>query len=365
MPTKAVRFENQLRTCLATIAVALAVTALASRAAANDPDLAQTRANGLFEEGKMLLTAGDWLGACEKFTQSHSLFPSVSTLVKLARCSEHQGDLNRALSQYRDALQLNRERAQPAQRQAELQSVIVEEMKQLEPRIPRVKLRLVPKPPGLRVSVDGAPLSPAAIELPITLSPGHHDFVATAPGYRTERVERTLTERQQLDVELILNESKPSVPPASSAGNENAAPFALVRMAPRANDTMLRDDVSSNQRQRNLAWLTGGAGVASLAVAGYFGVRTLSLVSDARNSHDCNPEMTLCRGQGWNDLVSARKSQTIGFVLAGAGTALVGTGIVLYVTAGSDRKQPQHGSTQARRFGLGIGPAGSTLWGLW
>src|SRR5512142_1664304 len=140
--------------CLGPTPVAVAAFLISNPAAAATTEAAQPSASDLFEQGKTLLRAGDWLGACEKFSQSHALMPSVSSLVKMARCSEHQGDLKKALLQYRDALQLNHQLTQSTSRQAELESTIVEELKNLEPRVPRLRLRIVPRPEGLRVVID-------------------------------------------------------------------------------------------------------------------------------------------------------------------------------------------------------------------
>jgi hypothetical protein len=96
----------------------------------------------------------------------------------------------------------------------------------------------------------------------------------------------------------------------------------------------------------------GGAGIVALGVAGYFGVKTLVLVN-AASPHCPDGE---CDDEGYRMVEDANTAQTIGFVVAGVGAALVGTGIAICLTAPSD------GAPRASAV-LRLSPGGAALGG--
>src|SRR5262245_1391277 len=78
------------------------------------------KAEALFKSAKALLDAGDWGAACTKLQASMDLDPSVSTLLKIARCHEHEGKLAAAWNDVSEALKLNQTAAQTEKRRREL-----------------------------------------------------------------------------------------------------------------------------------------------------------------------------------------------------------------------------------------------------
>src|SRR4051812_40177212 len=73
-------------------------------------------AEALFQQARELLKQGAWGEACSKFETSMELDPSVSVLLKIARCREHEGKLAQAWYQLQRARALNLEqhRGRPA-----------------------------------------------------------------------------------------------------------------------------------------------------------------------------------------------------------------------------------------------------------
>jgi hypothetical protein len=103
--------------------------------------------------------------------------------------------------------------------------------------------------------------------------------------------------------------------------------------------------------------IVGGTGLAALGMAGYFGVQTLWLVNEA--SPRCPGGS--CDDTGYEMMRDASTAQTFGFVFAGIGAALLGTGIVLHATApsGSARDQATQRRIVARPFVGGASLEGS------
>lgn len=67
-----------------------------ARADGSDPATAEA----LFREGRSAAEAGNYAVACPKFEESHRLDPAPGTLLNLADCEEHRGQILRALQHF-------------------------------------------------------------------------------------------------------------------------------------------------------------------------------------------------------------------------------------------------------------------------
>ena len=136
------------RVCALAAAVALMG---ATRASAQSETRDPVGAEALFNSGKALLAEGDWAAACDKFEKSSALDLAVSTVVKIARCREHDGKVASAWYQYERALNLNREIPAPSEhRRAELDDLMSKAVAALEPRIPKLRITVHAAPAGAR-----------------------------------------------------------------------------------------------------------------------------------------------------------------------------------------------------------------------
>ena len=116
----------------------------------------------------------------------------------------------------------------------------------------------------------------------------------------------------------------------------------MIAALPRAPAPRAEEARSPHGTQRIAAYVTGSAGLVSLGCAGYFAVRTLSLVAESRDHCDKNNE---CSGEGVRLVQNARDAQTTGFVLLAAGGTLLGASIILFAT---ERKPNPATSSQLR-----------------
>jgi len=321
-------------------------------------------AEALFRRGLAALKAGDWGLACSKFQASVDLEPAVSTWVKVAKCHEHDGKLASAWYDYQRASKLNHELEQTAKRREELDDHIRKAVASLEPRVPKLSISVEPRPEGLQIYRDGVLLAPSALNEELPVDPGEHEVTARALNYREQRQIVNAAEGAVVHCNLVLTlepaaeTTNPAPLPPVTPAIPQVAPVAAPE-AQSSHQASLRNpppETQSGWHQRHSAFVLGGAGIVGLGIAAYFGIHTLSLVSDS-NSH-CP---LYCDGEGKSLRDRATRSQNYGFLAAGLGAATLGIGVTLYVTAPA-AKDAGHPGTQVEST---LTPNGVVLRGAW
>ncbi len=266
-------------------------------------------ADELFDRAKALLLEGKWDEACPKFQASMDLDPSVATLIKLARCHEHDGRLAMALHDYNAALALNLQKADESEeRRAALGALAREGLTRLEARMPRLRVVVTLPVAGLRVTRGGRELPLSALGEALPMDPGPVEVVASAPGYRDDRRVAELREGTTTEVRVA--------PMPVAAERDGGVPERPGSSGPRTATV--------------LGAVAAGAGVVALGVSAGLGIETLTKVHES--SAYCNGQ-DQCSQAGVDLRAGARGDQTAGFVSLGAGVALVTAGLVLLVVA--------------------------------
>jgi PEGA domain len=293
----------------------------------------QAAADALYEEGKALLKAGNHAAGCAKFAASLAVSPAASTMINIARCHEQEGKLATAWADYTEALRLNGDTA-GAQRRKELEELARQEIRALEPRLPRLRIGLAHPPPGVQVRSDDKVLPAAALGDALPEDPGPHVVRVGAPGYREETRSVTLAEGKTTVVELEL---------------ERAAVQA-AEVQPKARGW---------SRPTGIALVAVGA--VGLGVGAVTGVLSLNKVSALRSGCPGYPHCPADDTIGQADLRSAKtlgNVSTAGFI---AGGVLAATGVVLLVIGPGDQRKPESPGDRASslagsvRFSLGPG----------
>jgi tetratricopeptide (TPR) repeat protein len=156
-------------------------------------DLARARAE--FDEALARQTAGDWIGALRLLRRVAEVRTTPQVRFNIALCEEFLGRLNAARGHYQQAAADARNAGATAVvTQAEQRA------SELVRRIPTVSIR--GHVPGTTVAIDGVEVGDAALAHPLSLDPGEHEIVVTAPGKPPVRVPLRLAEQQRKVVEL-------------------------------------------------------------------------------------------------------------------------------------------------------------------
>ncbi|MBI4953452.1 MAG: hypothetical protein HY908_15590 [Myxococcales bacterium] len=257
---------------------------------------AEQAAKDLFEQGYAALERKDYDGACELFEQSLAALERAGTHLGLAQCEEGRHRIVEALAHWRKGLALlpkDDERLAPG----------AERMVALDQRIPQVTVRLPPgAPPATAVALDG---DPVAIGVALSVNPGEHELLTTAPDHVDKRTSLTLEEgaRREVVAERLERVAVPVEPVDPDLGDG----------------------------QRMAGWVVEGLGLAAAAA---FAITGGVIVANA-GAIDRECPDKLCTAKGFDLVGRTRTLNVVNAVMLGVGLAGMGAGAVVIVTAPS------------------------------
>jgi hypothetical protein len=281
----------------------LLVTLAAPSALAEPHDAAAAEA--LFRQGREAADAGDHAKACEKFKESNRLDPALGTVFNIADCEEKLGRLA-------TAWQLFQEVAQRLPASDERQGIAKERARALEPRLPRLAVRLAPTAPAkTQVQRDGVELGSASLDTPLPVDPGPHNVTATAPDHEPRVFDVVLREAESQTVEV-----EPGAKRAKGVVTEVSS-----------------DQVPSSN-QRTVGYVLGGIGLVGLAVGTVAGVMVLERKSTVDDNCDAAKR---CNTEGFD---AAESGRTLGVVsTAGLVIGALGVASGAYLILSSPKEQ--------------------------
>ena len=141
------RFSSAIVLCLV----------LSSGFARAQPAEDQAAARSLFDEGRTLLKAGKYGGACPKLEAAAKLYSSPGILLNLGDCYEKSGRTASAWTEFGESAAAA-DRAGRSDQSAEAKR----RQAAVEPRLSRLTVHVAHELPGLTVSRDGSDLAPAS-----------------------------------------------------------------------------------------------------------------------------------------------------------------------------------------------------------
>ncbi len=266
-----------------------------------DPAAAQS----LFDAGRDLMTAGNLAEACAKFEESNKLDPSAGTLLNLARCLELSGKNASAWAVYNRTISLGRSTGQARQVAAAEEAVVA-----LEPKVSRMVVQVASPVPGLSVVRDDVAIGQAAFGVAIAIDSGKHRVRAEAPGF------------SPWHDDVVVEDGGSTVTVDVPA----LTPLATEPALPRKPRVLPADPGPSPLLIAGL--VTGGVGIASLAVGTAFGVMTLSDSDAAQNDPALCPAFQ-CSPAGLEAIEAARTRAHVSTAMLVVGGAATATGAVL------------------------------------
>ena len=288
------------------LCIVLAVTAFASSASAD-----KSQSLALFDQGRALALAGDYEGACKKFSSSFALDRSPGIELNLADCHEHLGHLRTAFQFFDDAGKLFASRGEPDRATyARHRAHIIAE------RLGTIVIALAdPDVEGLVLRIDGRRIE-AAREVRELVEPGEVTVTVEAPGRKLLERRTSVASGATASVEL----SSPSEPPAEVAITKAVAPRPPSRT------------------RVHVAMGFGAGAIATAAGALAFGFTARSRYDAAAgDTAHCDPgDPPHCDPIGTRRIDHAHDLAAVGTGFAITSGAFAITALALYFTAPSD-----------------------------
>lgn len=166
-------------------------------------DADRAAARDLFTEG-VQLQKDKPIEALDRFQRSYSVFAAPTTALRIAQCKVTLGKLLEGAEGYRALANMSIPKGSP-QAFFDAQTTASQELAQVDPRIPRVRINVTPANlPGLQVSIDGQPMNIALVGAARPVDPGAHKVTANAQGYWQIEMTFDVKEREQKDVPLPM-----------------------------------------------------------------------------------------------------------------------------------------------------------------
>lgn len=323
------------------IAVALAMSLPARSAAADVPshDRDPVFAESLFRSGRTAFERGDFVAACNDFTESHRLDPAVGTELNLSECEEKLGRTASAWRHLREAIELLRP-------EDDRLAIARARLPRLDKRVPRLVVRLkADAPTGTTVARDGVELAAASIGSPEPIDPGEHELRIRARDHDEVTIRMSLAEGEARTVDVGPGPAQRGVG-AAPPSNANAMPAAALETNAPGNG------------QRLLGLVVGGAGIVGVGVGAVFGIVAKGKFDDAKTT--CGDTYPQCKdgatAVATDQNNSAHGSATVSTLAVVAGGVALAAGAVLFFTAPSATKT---------RVGVAPTIAGLDLIGRW
>lgn len=304
------------------LALALALALGTAPARAEDPQ-AQAMGRALFNEGVGLFNTGRYAEACPKLEASLRFYPGLGTRGKLAECYERLGRTASAWAAYREVAQLAARSGDVVREQ-----VASERAKALEPKLSYVTVVVPPSHDvaGLVVTRAGKPLDRSEIGAAAPVDPGVVPFEVRAPGRKPflAQVQVGVAESARFEIPLLAPAEAPA-PAQATAAPVEPAPDVPPAEAPRT------------PWQRPVGLALAGVGAVGVLVGGVFGLSASSTYDGAFEGGGCDRATLQCSAAGQSTVDDARSKATVSTVLFAAGGVLAAGGLVLFLTAPSER----------------------------
>jgi hypothetical protein len=324
--------------------------------AQSEADRAQARDLG--QQGYAALDAKDYVKAADLFKRADALFHAPTIMVGLARAEVHLGKYVEASEHYRRVVL---EGAPPGAPQAIRDAIDAAKKELADAEAHRAKATINVKGPDQpSVTLDGAPMSQAALGVERLVNPGQHLVHVSASGWKDADQTFTVADggTAQLTVQMEAGGAAAPATPAPATPATGAAPAT-----PSPGDMSTAPDTtpaSSGGSLKTLGWIgigVGGAGIVLGAVTG-------GLAAGKKSSASGSPCASGPCAQG--DLTTYQSNRdsyytmgtisTIGFI---AGGVLAAGGAALLLFGPHGESAPAATSAWVAPF-VGPGSAGVT-----
>ncbi len=300
---------------------ALAGTLLCASSVLADPSAAdRATARSLAGEGYQALQTKDYAAAADRFGRADALVHAPTLMIDWARSLVGLGKLVEAQERYEQIMREGVDPKAPKSWQRALTDA-ASELAAIKPRLGWVTITVAGSADA-RVTVDGAPVPPAAVGVRRAVNPGEREVRVTAKGFLPQKKSLEVAEGGEASADFTL-EPDPDAQLAP-VPTEAAAPAPV-------------EAAKHNPTPMYVAFGVGGAGLLVGAVTGGLALSKRSELASACNSAD------QCRSNQKNVLSSYHALGTVSGVGFGVGIVGLGAGVALWLLNRDSAAQPAQG----------------------
>jgi len=335
------------RTSLAAFALVLATPVVAS--AQSDADRATARQLG--QDGENALSAKDYKKAEDDFRRADSLIHAPTLLLGLARALAGEFKYVEAQEAYQRII---REGVPPGAPDAFKKALDAAktEVQDISPKIGGVTITVKAAGggdvPNVKVTIDEAPVSAAALGVKRVANPGPHVVNASADGFKAATLSVTVPPGGTVDAPLTLEKdlSAPAATPPQPGPTEANAPATQPATPEQAT-------AASSGGSSVLPWIAFGVGGVGLGLGAVTGILAMGKHSDL--SKVCTPSCGPDQQSNLDSYHTLGTLSTVGFIVGGIGAATGVTLLLLQPKASADAAP----ATPAARLVIGPGSIGA------
>ena len=292
----------------------------------------------LSNEADSEFEAGRDQQALEKFQRAYESAKVPTLLALIAKTQVKLGHLVEAYEAYHQATILEPNDLWVGHIQQDAQRDAQRALDELQPRIPRLTIRIEgANPNDVTVKIDDADIPSSLIGVERLSDPGQRRIVGHL-GNSEVHAEATLSEGERKEVLLKFPQNEAlapkSLPPAPLPPNPAMPPDSAAKQ-PMSLDSGAKQSNSA----RTWGWVSVGVGATGLALGATTGI--VLAAKHGSISSDCPNNK--CERTFWSDAVTfntLRYVSAVGFIVGGIGTA---AGITLLATNPKQESKPRVG----------------------
>jgi hypothetical protein len=293
------------------LACSVGATFLAPAVYAQTLDEARANADALFREGQQLMTAGQMAAGCAKLEESQRIDPKLGRLLNVAYCHEHLGRTATAWSEYNQAAALALQVGQ-----SDREAFARTQAGALARNLSFVRMDLTSAGDLSQVFVDGREIARDQWAIPFPIDPGDHTLTFAAVGRKTRTQTVTIASPGTIGIAVDALEPEAPEPAPSPSGRRQTIEATAEAPAREPSPSEARREGGGT---RSLGWVIGAIGAGALGAGVGFGLRAMSLQSQADPAH-CPNRMCDPKGKALiDDAQTAATISTIGFIAGGVG----------------------------------------------
>ena len=297
-------------------------------------------AEALFDAARDLAKSGNYQEACPKFEASHELDEQLGTLINIADCYEHTGQIATAWARWEAAREWAKRKGD------DRLDMTTKGVERVAPRLPKLVVRVTNPVDDLRIVRGDIDLAAPMYGVALPVDPGQVRVRVLRGEQLLEERTVAAVEAQTAELQLDLAAIAAAHPVEESASDQ---------------PTSSGPDEPYDPTHRNIGLIVGAVGAAAVLTA--VGLEIAALVKKGQADSPDSCVNQFCSPEGLDAADSAATFAKVGQWVGIGGLAVLAVGATIFFTAPDDTSDSTDESVAAEAVNLvpWLGPGGAGL----